>query len=211
MHLSDVDEIAREHHFARTEAMSVLPELSEALASLDTWDAKLLDWGAAERAICHRLAVYLEDVVNKDLRDGDRWHVDCEYNLFGSNQKQEGVIESLRKSMPVQGINDGPGKEKIHSVYPDVIVHHRDTTTNLLLIEMKVLRPSTTRNEIEFDLRKLNVFQETGSGFEYGFAAFIVVAPRGVEVDGDTARITLYARSPDAANSTLTAAAKGLE
>jgi len=208
--LADVDEIAREHHFAGTDAGS-LPGLSEALASLVERDGELLARGAAERAICHRLAVYLEATVNQGRRDRERWHVDCEYNLFGSRIGETECIDSLRKWMAVEGINDAPGDEQIHSVYPDVIVHHRDTTTNLLVIEMKVLRPSTTRNEIEFDLRKLNVFQETGSGFEYSFAAFVVVAPRDVEVDGDTARVALFARSPDAANSTLTRAAKELD
>jgi hypothetical protein len=210
LRLAAVDEIAREHCFARTDAKGVLPELSEALPSLVKRDAVLLERGAAERAICHRLAVYLEATVNQGRRDGERWHVDCEYNLFASNIGETEGTDSLRKSMAVDGIDDEPGGEQAHSVYPDLIVHHRDTTTNLLVIEMKVLRPSTKRGGIEFDFRKLTVFQKLGSGFEYKAAALVLILPEDGELDGDTALIAVYAALPGTPELDIGTARKGL-
>ncbi len=207
--LADVEEIARDHCFTRTEAVRVLPELSEALASLIEQDAVLLERGAAERAICHRLAVYLEARVNQVRRDCERWHVDCEYNLFGSNVAQTEGIESLRKWMAVEGIGDETNAGQAHPVYPDLIVHRRDTTTNLLVIEMKVLRPSTKRREIEFDFRKLIVFQEPDGGFEYKAAALVLLLPENVERYGDSAQVAVYAALPDARELEKATATKG--
>jgi hypothetical protein len=210
LRLADVDEIAREHRFARTDAIDVLPELSEALASLVKWDAVLLERGAAERAICHRLGVYLETTVNQGRRDGERWHVDCEYNLFASKIGGTEGTDSLRKSMGVGGIEDEPGVEQAHSVYPDLIVHHRNATTNWLVIEMKVLRPSTKRREIEFDFRKLTVFQRCGSGFEYKVAALLLVLRAGVEPHTDTASIAVYTALPSTPELAISTIRKGL-
>ncbi len=208
--LEDVDEIAREHRFARTDTRSVLPELSEALASLIERDAVLLERGAAERAVCHRLAVYVEATVNQRRRDDESWHVDCEYNLFGSSIGENGAIGSLRKWMVVEGIADEPDAEQVHSVYPDLIVHRRDTTANLLVIEMKVLRSSTRPKDVEFDFRKLMVFHEPGGSFNYREAVLVLVLPGETTHDGAPDRVALYAAPVNADELHMAAAMKDL-
>lgn len=204
--LADVDEIAKEHGFKQTAAADVSPGLGNALASLLKRDAVLVARGAAERAICHRLAVYLECAVNQGCRDGERWDVDCEYNLFGSSAEgTEGrKFSALRKWMQVEGITDERGTESRHCVYPDIIVHCRDTTTNLLVIEMKVLRSTTRPIDIAFDLRKLIVFHRPGDGFAYKGAALVLILPKDKELDGNAAQAVVYARPPNAQDLDIT-------
>jgi len=72
-------------------------------------DGALIRLGANERALTHRLAVYLEPLFPS-------WNVDCEYNREGIGKKRNSA-----------------GK----LVLPDVIIHRRMTDENLLVIEVK--------------------------------------------------------------------------
>lgn len=74
-------------------------------------DGGLLVARAHERTVTHRVAVYLESHF-------PGWHIDCEYNRrgFGTDSKED---------------NEG------ERVFPDIIVHHRGTSENLLVIEAK--------------------------------------------------------------------------
>lgn len=85
-------------------------------------DQKLLIVDASERALTHKFAEHLQD----QFRD-DGWDVDCEYNRNLAATKR---LTWTRSKMPSQ---DG----KPWAVLPDVIVHHRGTTDNLLIIEAK--------------------------------------------------------------------------
>jgi len=78
-------------------------------------DIYLFEIGVNERTLAHRLAVYLE-------QEFPSWNVDCEYNR---NQYDRKYIGQPRES----GENRG--------VYPDIIIHHRGTSDNLLAIELK--------------------------------------------------------------------------
>jgi len=86
----------------------VAEKVSKALDSLLSNDRHLLECDVNERAITHRLAVYLEPLF-------PGWHVDCEYNRDGHEVK---VLS---------------GAPRI----PDIIVHQRGTPRNLLTIEVK--------------------------------------------------------------------------
>jgi hypothetical protein len=182
--------IAEAAGFSCVEAAERFPALGEALRLLVKNDSILLDRGAHERTICHRLAVYLEGEVNRDLDGSNRWHIDCEYNLFGSDQNRQAVIDNLRKHMPIQGRHDRVGKEVEHSVFPDVIVHHRDKPHNELVLEVKVVRGRPDRNEIEFDLRKLTAFTALGNGFGYRHALFMTISP---SMNGSLAKVEVFA------------------
>lgn len=100
-------------------------------------DSALLVADASERSIAHRLACHLGDSF-------PGWHVDCEYNRDGHNPKR---LQSL-PALP-------PGRDE-RAVYPDIIVHHRGTSDNYLVIELKkTSNPETD----EYDLAKLRAFR----------------------------------------------------
>jgi hypothetical protein len=124
-----------------------------AIDMLYTHDSALLERNASEWSIAHRLAVYLEQVV-------DGWNVDCEYN-------RQGQERDLKKMS-----NDG-------KVRPDIIIHHRgfiEAPHNLLVLEIKKLETDSDSEKVcEYtkppqDSRR---FQ-----YQYGLALSLVPSPR---------------------------------
>lgn len=126
--------------------------LNEALGVLLEKDAFILRADANERAISHRLAIYLEPYF-------DGWNVDCEYNRNHDDPKR---IEIPRRNVR----NDDT---QARTVFPDIIVHKRDTDENLLVIEMK---KTTSQETDDFDLHKLDAFKKQ---LGYTFAVFVKV------------------------------------
>jgi len=104
-------------------------------------DHHLLEIGANERSISHKLAEYLQ----QHFPD---WHVDCEYNRHGIQ------IKKL-------------GEER---VYPDIIVHLRNTPFNLLVIELKCSNDSN-----EYDIEKLKKFTDQKGDFKYKLGLFLKI------------------------------------
>lgn len=103
-------------------------------------DFYLLSVGVNERSITHKLAEYLQ----QQFPD---YHVDCEYNknLLGEKTvipwegKKQQLISEFEKC-------DTDEKRKIKitemlengvSIYPDIIIHHRGTQDNFIVIEAK--------------------------------------------------------------------------
>ena len=109
-------------------------------------DSHLLIIDVNERTISHRLALYLQ----KEFED---WNVDCEYNRNIDTTKMLNL--SKRIQIPIEEVppDDTEGK----TVFPDIIVHHRGTDDNLLVIEMKKTSSNVPRG---FDLIKLEAFGE---------------------------------------------------
>ncbi|MHB8165046.1 MAG: hypothetical protein ACYDDV_12040 [Methanoregula sp.] len=114
-----------------------------AIDSLFKNDNFLLTIGVHERTISHKLAEYLQ----AQFPD---WNVDCEYNRKGN----------MVKRLP----RDCSEEEK---VYPDIIIHHRNTTENLLVIEIK----SSNLPE-KCDIEKLKLFT-SDPNFKYTYGLFI--------------------------------------
>ena len=84
--------------------------VEESLLEFARYDMVLLHADASEMSLAHRVAVYIE-------RRLPEWHVDCEYNRNLKAPKTR-----------------GPDRKKI---LPDLIVHRRMTTINLLGMEFK--------------------------------------------------------------------------
>ena len=76
--------------------------LARAIARVLDNDRRLLEHGPSERAVAHRLAVYLEN-------EFPGWHTDCEYNRQGSETDHKQV-------------NLPDGKKDAD---PDIVVHFR--------------------------------------------------------------------------------------
>jgi len=109
-------------------------------------DSELFDRDVCERALSHKFAMYLQQMVEKWP---EKWDVDCEFNrnmkAHGiDGQKEVDVIEKYYALRPHLGI------ERTTTVFPDVIIHKRGPGShNLLVIEMK--KSNATKRDIEFD------------------------------------------------------------
>jgi hypothetical protein len=133
----------------------VRKKVDQAIAQLLEKDFFLLQIDANERAISHRLGLYLQLLF-------DEWHVDCEYNRDLDNPKRlktytRFIDAKLDAKLSVGCISE---TDPI-TVFPDIIVHERGTHNNLLIIEMK---KTTSQISDEFDYFKLQEFKH-----QYGY------------------------------------------
>lgn len=126
-------------------------------------DLFLLENNVNERSITHKLAEYLQ------LEFSD-YNVDCEYNRNGLEVKR---LESFKKNISSDNINGD-------SVFPDIIIHHRGTNDNFIVIEAK-----KTSNSNDSDLTKLKAYKKD---LKYKYAYFIsfpVLSVLGKYKNGD--------------------------
>lgn len=132
---------------------------------LDT-DAYLFEVGVGERALSHRLGIYIE-------ANFKGWHVDCEYDRDGVDPKR------------IVG-GSGNDADEGSRVLPDIIVHRRGLGPNLLIFELK---KSSNRQPDNRDLEKLRAY--TGQlGYTHGvFIRFLV----GTETPGVQRAVFVYA------------------
>ncbi|WP_454677202.1 hypothetical protein [Achromobacter marplatensis] len=130
--------------------------VARALSELLVNDPDLLSIDANERSITFRFAMYLQQYFTG-------WTVDCEYNRDGVEPKRLGHLELYPDS------EDDEAK----TVFPDVIVHRRQTKENLLVLEFK---KSTSRVDRQIDLRKLRGYKQQ-LGYEH--ALFVEVGTGG--------------------------------
>jgi hypothetical protein len=110
-------------------------------------DYDLIALGGHEQAIAHRIAVYLE-------RSFPDFHTDCEYN------RQKHKTKNRHPETP-------NSKKKMR---PDIIVHRRNTSRNVLAVEMK----AEANPESEDDLVKLASLKGEGT-YLYKGAAFVTI------------------------------------
>lgn len=111
-------------------------------------DSILLELNVNERSIAHKLAEYLQNEFSD-------WNVDCEYNRKGSIAKE------------LDGIRYCDEQKRTDRIYPDIIVHIRNTEKNLLVIEVKV--DSTD----PCDIKKLQLFTNPRGSYRYCSGLFI--------------------------------------
>jgi len=133
------------------EFREICQKVNVAIGILLKNDAVLLINDVNERSITHKLAEYLQ------LQFPD-WDVDCEYNRKGDATKTiDGNMEECAEH------------KKQYRVYPDIIIHRRNTNDNLLVIEVK--KNTSTKNK-ECDERKLIEFTKKGE-YHYSYGLFI--------------------------------------
>jgi len=128
-------------------------KLVTAIQSLFTADKDLLKLDANERSISHRLALHMTFLFND-------YDVDCEYN------RDKRYTKTLRKLIHPDSCTQNSETDGSR-VYPDIIVHRRDTSENLLVIEIK---KSTSNTPDGHDLKKLRLFRKE---LRYKFAVFL--------------------------------------
>lgn len=110
------------------------------------WD--LIALGAHEQAIAHRIAFYLESRFSG-------FHVDCEYNRQKHRTKAHG----------------GESGEDPKNMRPDIIVHRRNSDTNVLALEMK----ANANKESSNDMGKLKALKADKQGYVYKAIVFVKV------------------------------------
>lgn len=139
-------------------------ELNKVVAALEMFyarEAYLLERDIGERALTHRLAVYVEGQFSG-------WEVDCDFNRLGERtlRMPKGSIVST---------DDDIGK----SVYPDIVVHQREIPNNLLAIE---LRKAANHQPPEHDQHKLRGLTDPHLWFAYRIGVFLTLGKKRVTV-----------------------------
>jgi hypothetical protein len=105
----------------------------------------LKEYNLHERSITHRLAIYLED----HFKESD-YIVDVEYNRMRNQYGEDIIGNEIGKRLDLEQYG-----KSINSVYPDIIVHKRDTDNNLVEIEVKM---QWKNDKKIFDLQKINEY-----------------------------------------------------
>ncbi len=131
--------------------------INHAIDILFEQDAEILleNYKLNERAITHRLAMYIEPFFSNQ-----GYKVDVEYNrmrLDYDNSNDVGDLMGKRLNFE----NSGEG---VRYVIPDIIVHKRDLLENLIVIEVKM---SWNNRKKDLDYQKINEYMKQ-LDYEYG-------------------------------------------
>ncbi|MBR0758644.1 hypothetical protein JQ604_41235 [Bradyrhizobium jicamae] len=137
-------------------------ELNKVIAAVQEFYAQetfLLERDLGERALTHRLAVYVE-------KQFTGWQVDCNYDRLGERTLRlpHGTVIST---------DDHLGK----SIYPDIVVHQREIPNNLMAIEA---RKDSNHQSLEHDQHKLQALTDPHVWFAYWIGVLVILARKGV-------------------------------
>ncbi|OUJ18891.1 hypothetical protein AMET1_0542 [Methanonatronarchaeum thermophilum] len=139
-----------------------LQKTGNALQTLFKKDKFLLKEKTNERTITHKLASHLQ-------KEFTNYNVDVEYNKMTENREQTTKKIKINKQTEEQEncwgeikIDDTDAK----TVYPDIIIHKRNTDTNLIVIEVK---KSNNPNK-KCDIAKLQAYK---NDLEYTSCIFL--------------------------------------
>jgi hypothetical protein len=138
---------------------TVLNKVIAALHAFYAHEAFLLDKGAGERALTHRLAVHVEGQF-------PGWEIDCEYDRMGDRTLRlpRGTIVST---------DDHLAK----SIYPDIVVHQRAIPNNLLAVE---IRKSVNHQPLDHDQHKLRALTDPHLWFAYWIGVLLTLDKKQV-------------------------------
>jgi hypothetical protein len=125
-----------------------------------------------ERSICFRLAFYLQHLFPE-------FAVDCEYNhnCDENNEDKRKAIFALVNDLHAfkKKLKLPPDEVTQVSVFPDIIVHRRETNENLLILEAKKDYGGETS---DYDKFKLFHYQDQ---LNYKFARMVTFHKRGAD------------------------------
>lgn len=134
----------------------------------------VLPFNVSERAWAHRLAFNMENITDHPFYG---WNIDCEYNMDGTLVKK------------LEGIKACDVQKKTDRIFPDIIVHIRNSDKNLLVVEIK-------KNDAcdPCDKLKLELFTKSNGDYKYEFGLYINIEDnkftktwyRGGDVVGET-------------------------
>lgn len=113
------------------------------------------EYNISERAISHRLAIHIQSVINNPELD-----VDIEYNRM----KEEYGIGTDVGNAIAKRFNWEKAEERSSFVYPDIIVHKRNTHHNYIEIEIKMFWKNGKK---KYDYEKINEYIDQ-LNYDYG-------------------------------------------
>lgn len=137
----------------RQEIISIIQKSLETLYTKDTLFMNSA-YDINERTVTHRLAMYLEPFF-----EDEGYVVDVEYNRIRGDYDPDAVGNLMGKRLNWENHEQGSSY-----VYPDIIVHKRDSADNLLLLEVKM---NWKNNRKQDDLLKINEYLKE-FGYEHG-------------------------------------------
>lgn len=137
------------------------------LNKLMEYDKFLLEENVNERSITHKLAEYLQQEFKE-------WDVDCEYNRMTNGHS------ITKKTIIFEHEDISIEDQDAKTVFPDIIIHKRNTEKNLLVIEAK----KSKNNNYELDEKKLEMFTSDQFGYFYGLHIIL-------QVDNDFGKPTI--------------------
>lgn len=114
--------------------------VNKAIDTLVDNEPQLLDLNVTKRALSHHLARYLGELVPEGF------NVDCAYNRHFDDPKRLNLKRRQAKDRELRAT----------TVFPDIIVHKRDSDTNNLLV-LEVKKPGESFN---YDQNKLLAFRK---------------------------------------------------
>jgi hypothetical protein len=121
--------------------------VNSAINQLIKEQPELLEYDVSERALTHHLANYIAQRFTN-------YHIDVEYNRLGKSA-------SKYLDLPLQNIDGKPTRRR---VFPDIVVHRRNSIDNLLVIEVK--KYTSRLSALEHDKQKLKEFRKQ-LGYDY--------------------------------------------
>lgn len=140
--------------------------VDKAIKTLLANDIFLITNNVNERSITHKLATYLNIELNKNKKE---WDIDCEYNIMSKKVIEKDFI-TKKLNLRIDQINNNDVSAK--TVYPDIIIHRRDSDkNNLLAIEVKKSKKLEKESCI-FDRKKLIGFT---TEMNYKFGLFLII------------------------------------
>ena len=117
-----------------------------------------------ESTIIHRLAMYLEEYFQQD-----GYVVDIEYSKM--SRTYNGVCENVG-TLLVGKLSKSPIGAGKNDIYPDIVVHKRDTNDNLIEIEVSIAWRNSGKLH---DLRKVNEYMKL---LRYTHGVYVELAER---------------------------------
>jgi hypothetical protein len=162
---------------------SIKKIIDSSLSTFFKVDKYLIEENANERAITHRLGIYIESGIEDIEGIAEiKYDVDCEYNvnIDAENGRKEILVEQ-NECLKEYAKRIKNKEEKFYqdeifysfSVFPDIIIHERgENSNNLLIIEVK---KSTNRDGEKFDFLKLKKYtdQDSEQSLKYKYGVFI--------------------------------------
>ena len=130
--------------------------IQKSLEELYSKDSLLMDsaYDINERTVTHRLAIYLESYFEEY-----GYVVDVEYNRIRGDYDSDAVGNLMGKRLNWEDNEQGSSY-----VYPDIIVHKRETNDNLLIIEVKMAWKNNRKKD---DLLKVDEYLKE-IGYRHG-------------------------------------------
>lgn len=138
-------------------------------------DQYLIDNKLHEQSISYRIAYYIENIIKKNSKL-QKYKIDVEYN---KNLDTEKVIfqpciscKNTSCKVHVKTVKNTIDK----TARPDIIVHERGESNNLLIIEIK-----KDKKENEYDDAKLIAFTCSQNSFKYKIGIYLNITKNEID------------------------------